>query len=366
MRQTFAGLSYLREAGLNWEEYYNDMMEDVSNCRYSEHAVAFVLTLLPNLQILRPTGYWGPTPTSQKLINAIIQTVRQNPNGTASLAQVSAIEETRGKYDLSWASSLIALPRIKNFQGGGCIGRVDSDKRIEGRCLRTDLDSKLETAGFWDASIDAVAIADFLKHTPCLTSLTYWHSTKAKGGHRNWDLCVFIAAVQREVGSHLEHLCAITTEIRCLISPGKPYLRGFQRLKGLELPLDIVLCGLKVDPADHGSLDSKSLLGEIVPASVSVLSLFSPGKSPHDKALGLLFCDFASQKQLQTPNLKAIFLTCPDDADDLYKAQCATLAAETESAGVNLVLTPDPTSILTVGIDEEQCFLSWDSPARSN
>ncbi|GLI77602.1 hypothetical protein PoHVEF18_005893 [Penicillium ochrochloron] len=60
----------------------------------------------------------------------------------------------------------------------------------------------------------------------------------------------------------------------------------------------------------------------VLPASLSVLSLFSPGKSPHEKALDFLFCDFATQKQLQTPNLKDIFLTCPDDADDSYKAQC--------------------------------------------
>lgn len=123
------------------------------------------------------------------------------------------------------------------------------------------------------------------------------------------------------------------------------------------MPLDIVLYGLKaVDPADHGLLDSKSLLSDIVPASVSVLSLFSPGKSPYEKALGLLFCDFASQKQLQTPNLKDIFLTCPDGADDLYKAQCANLVAETERAGVNSVPTPDPTPISTVGIDRNNTF----------
>lgn len=367
VRQVFADSSYLREAGLDWKEYYSAMMQDVSNCRYSEHASAFVLTLLPNLQRLRPSCFCEPTPTSQKLINAIIQTARQNPHGTASLAQLTAFQETRGRYELSWASSIIALPRMKNFQGSGCIGKADSDKRIESRYLRADLNSKLEVAGFWDASIDAMAIADFLKHTPCLKSLTYWHSTKAKPGHREWDLCGFIAAVQREVGRHLEHLCAITTELHCLISPGKPYLRGFQRLKSLELPLDIVLCGLKAaDPADHGSLNSKSLLGDIVPASVSVLSLFSPGKSPHEKALDLLFFDFATQKQLQTPNLKDIFLTCPDDADDSYKAQCANLVEATERAGVSLVLTRNPTPISTVGIDEEQCFLFWDSPEESH
>lgn len=152
---------------------------------------------------------------------------------------------------------------------------------------------------FWEASIDAVAIADFLKRIPCLKTLTYWHSTKDSVGRQDWDLCGFITAVQREVGSHLENLSTITTELRCLISPGRPYLLHFQCLQSLELPLDFVICGLKTtELAYYRSLDSSSLLGDLVPASVSHLFLFSPGKSPHDNTFDLLFRDFATQKHM--------------------------------------------------------------------
>jgi hypothetical protein len=192
--------------------------------------------------------------------------------------------------------------------------------------LETDSKSTLEAAGFIDASVDLVPITSFLKYAPCLKSLTYWHSTKAHEGHQDWDLCGFIATVQREVGSHLEYLGVINFELHCSITSENPDLRGFERLERFKLPLDIVLCYLKApDPADSELLDSGSLLSRIVLASVSVLSLLSPGKSPYDKALKLLFRDFAHQKKVQTPNLKEISLTCPDDADISYKAQCENL-----------------------------------------
>lgn len=356
VRQLLADSSYLREAGLDWKEYYSAMMEDVNNCRYSQHAAAFVLTLLPNLQRFQPSRLWNPTPTTEKLVAAIIHAARRTNHNTASLAHLIAFEETVGEYESSWATSIIALPHIQLLESGGRRGKFYGNKY-----LCPDFNSKVEKVWFLHASIDAVAIADFLGHTSCLKSLTYWHSTRASMGHQDWDLCGLIAAVQHEVGSHLEKLSAITTERRCFISPGKPYLRGFQRLQSLELPLDIVVCGLKAaELAGHGSLDSGSLLGDLIPTSVSELSLFSPGKTPHDKALGLLFHDFATQKQLQKLNLKEICLTCPSDADDLYKAQCMNLAAETQKVGVDLVLTETPTPISTVSIDDDVCYPDYE------
>ncbi|KAJ5396813.1 hypothetical protein N7509_004926 [Penicillium cosmopolitanum] len=342
-RQLFADSLYLREAGLDWKEFYSAMMEDVNSWRQSEHAAAFALTLLPNLRVLTPAFSRLRSSAPQNLITTVLQTARKNPHSNASLAQVTTYS---GSCDIPWVPLLLALPRIKKFWGYGYMGKAEGDNCIESSYLGTDLDSKLEVAGFNDASVDAEAIAGFLKHTPSLKTLTYWHSTEANGGYRDWDLCRFIAGVQHEVGSHLEHLCAVTLELRCLITPGKPCLRGFQRLESLELPLDIVLCNFEAahpadHPADHESMDSNSLIGDIVPASVSVLSLLSPGKSPHDKALELLFRNFASQKQFYTPNLKKILLTCPYDADELYKAQCANLAAEAKRAGVDFGLSGD-------------------------
>lgn len=49
-----ANSSYLREAGLDWKQYHTVIEEDLNAARYSQHAAAFVLTLLPNL---KTSGY---------------------------------------------------------------------------------------------------------------------------------------------------------------------------------------------------------------------------------------------------------------------------------------------------------------------
>jgi hypothetical protein len=357
VRQLFANSLYLREAGLDWEEYYNTMMEDVNSWRRSEHAAAFLLTLLPNLEVLTPEFSEFRSPAPQKLITTILEIARRNPHGNASLAQVNAYS---GSCDIPWIPSLLALPRIKRFWGHGHMGKYVGNNINESGYLETDSKSTLEVAGFTDASADLAALTSFLKYAPCVKSLTFWHSTKAHEGHQDWDLCRFISTVQREVGSHLEHLGVINFELHCSITSESPDLRGFERLKRLELPLDIVLCYLKAsDTADSELLDPGSLLSRIVPASVSVLSLLSPGKSPHDKALKLLFRDFANRKKVQTPNLKEISLTCPNDADVSYKAQCENLKAEAKRADVDLTLSEDPWLISTVGLDEDICFPSY-------
>ena len=355
--QLFANSLYLREAGLDWEEYYNTMMEDVNNWRRSEHAAAFLLTLLPNLEVLTPEFSGFRSPASQKLITTILEVARQNPHGNASLAQVTAYG---GSCDIPWIPSLLALPRIKRFWGHGYMGKYVGHKIKEVGYLETDSKSTLEAAGFTDASVNLAALTSFLKYAPCLKSLTFWHTNKAHECHQDWDLCGFVSTVQREVGSHLEHLGIIDSESHCSTTSENPNLRGFERLRSLELPLDIVLCYLKAsDSADSETLDPEPLLSRIVPASVSVLSLLSPGKSPHDRALKLLFRDFANQKKVQTPDLKEISLTCPENADVSYKAQCENLKAEAKRADVDLTLSEDPWLISTVGLDGGICIPSY-------
>lgn len=169
--------------------------------------------------------------------------------------------------------------------------------------------------------------------------MRYGHSIKETEGYQEWALCQFITAVQRKVGIHLEKL-SIGMQRSCPIAPGKPSLRNFKQVQSLELPLDTVICGFTAaELADYETLHSESLLGDIVPPSVSELSLFSHSKQHHDKALDILFRDFATRKHLQTPLLEKICVIYPNDANDLFKAQLATLAAETEKAGVALNLT---------------------------
>ena len=159
--------------------------------------------------------------------------------------------------------------------------------------LDSGFEAAVEVIDISHASIDGTAIADFLKNTPRLRILTYSHKAGGNVGFQDWDLCQFIMAIENEVGSHLEELSICIGELHGSIIPG---------------------------------------------ASVSKLTLVSHGKSQHEKALDALFCDLAAKKDNQVPALEKIYLSCPRDADSLYKEQCEKLAAETEKAGVLLHL----------------------------
>lgn len=116
-------------------------------------------------------------------------------------------------------------------------------------------------------------------------------------------------------------------------------MRGFQNLQRLELPLEAAMCNLtsaaSSSSASHGH---ELLLRDLIPASFSRLSLVSHGKSHHEKALDALFWDLAARKDDQVPTIEKIYLSCPRDADSLYKEQCEKLAAETKKVGVLLHL----------------------------
>lgn len=48
----FAIPPYLEQARLHWKEYYAEVEEDLQAARYLQHAAAFLLTLLPNVEML--------------------------------------------------------------------------------------------------------------------------------------------------------------------------------------------------------------------------------------------------------------------------------------------------------------------------
>ena len=80
-------------------------------------------------------------------------------------------------------------------------------------------------------------------------------------------------------------------------------MRGFQRLGKLEFPLEIAVCNINAATSPNKSLvvgdgladehhkldDDESLISDLVPASVSQLSLISGGTDDHAKALDVIF-----------------------------------------------------------------------------
>jgi len=156
-------------------------------------------------------------------------------------------------------------------------------------------------------------------------------------------------------------------ELRGSIAPGKASMRAFQRLRKLEFPLEIALCNVTAaacrvaTPKEslvggstaHGLDFCEPLINDLVPASVSQLSLISCGTNHHEKVIDLMFRDFAAEKDSQLPALNGIHLSCPASASDAYKDRCARLLAETEMVGVVLHLKPCPSSV-TMTWDGEQ------------
>ncbi|KAI3327060.1 F-box domain protein [Xylariaceae sp. AK1471] len=372
VKQLLAESPCLAQAGLDWKEYYALIEEDLkprpssipySRDRYSQHAAAFVLTLLPNVKNLRLPRLWKPTEKTEKLLDAIVRGTNQSKLlwDRPSLAQVTTFESycsfsAGHRFDLDRAVPFLALPLVRTFRGPSSVAIGDACMPLASKDPYLRYGETLETVQLLGSCLDEVAITNFLKHTPHLRTLKYSHSTR--GDPQDWNICEFVTAFEREVGACLEELSVSISDLRGSISPGKASMRGFRRLQKLEFPLEIAMCNLtdvasRVTIPNEGSTEQdlekfEAFIGDLVPASVSQLSLLSSGTNQHEKALKVMFRDFAAKKDSQFPALKEIHLSChvnpmPDDA---YKEECTKLIAETEEAGVVLHLEEFARTIL--------------------
>ncbi|KAL8727286.1 MAG: hypothetical protein Q9181_005770 [Wetmoreana brouardii] len=362
---------YLKQAGLDWQEFYAKIEEDLQAVRYSQNAASFLMTLLPNVETLTLPKRWKPLDPTDKLIDAIVCKANQPHlhDEKPSLAQVSRFEPSvslvpQDRFDLDWVRPFLALPHIRSFRGPSCVAiGDDGHKNIASKNPEGGFGKTLIAVHLVACCIDEVGIADFLQHATQLRTLRYSHTTKVHSGPREWNICKFITAIEREVGSHLEELSVSIRELRGSIAPGRVSRRGFQMLRKLELPIEIAICNLNAaaasrtattsykspvvgddSPGHHGLDDEEPFIGDLVPASVSQLSLISSGTDDHAQALDVMFRHFAAKKEWTLPALEEIQLSCPDNSDDAYKEQCARLLAETEKTRVVLHLKPWPSS----------------------
>ena len=360
-----ADSSYLKQAGLDWQEYYAEIEEDLQASRYSQYAAAFLLTLLPNVETLILPQRWKPLSAPDKLVDAIVRKTKLShhlPWDTPSLAQTIRFEASVGlgpqyRFDLDWASPFLALPYMRSFRGPSCVATSDGGHKSpeESRNIYGNgFGEMLEAVHLVNCCIDEVGIADFLQHTTRLRTLRYSHSTKDNDGshYKNWDICKFVTAIGRRVGCHLEELSISVRQLHGSIASGRASMCGFQRLRKLELPLEIAMCNITAttpiespviaddSTGNHGRDNDEPFIGDIVPASVSHLSLTSSGSEDHATALDVMFRHIAARKESTMPVLEEIHLSCPANAGDAYKKQCYRLLAETAKVGVVLHLEP--------------------------
>ena len=360
---------YLKQAGLDWQQYFATIKEEEGPFgRWSPHAAVFLLTLLPNVEKLTLPHRLQPLESTDKLIDVVVRKARRPsslPYDRPSLARCTTFGPTAtflhsSPFDLDWAKPFLALPCMRSLRDWSCVAIKDNGRTSSlAQNWSHKFGQTLEVVSFPGCYIDHVAIADFLKNTPRLRSLTYSHQSigDPEGPPLDWDICKFVTAIEREAGGHLMQLSITIAERRGSVLPGRASLRGFKRLQTLQFPLELAVCNVTAAVACQlakakesmigGSTDHQapraprgdcahesSLIRDLVPASVSQLSLTSSGTDEHAKALEIMFRDFATEKDAWLPALQEIHVSCTSRADEAYRAQCARLRAEMEELSV--------------------------------
>lgn len=84
MVRLLANSPYLEQADLDWREYYAEVEEDLKAARYSQHAAAFLLTLLLNVEMLMLPRLWMLLDATDKLIDAVVRSRISLATGLAS------------------------------------------------------------------------------------------------------------------------------------------------------------------------------------------------------------------------------------------------------------------------------------------
>ena len=354
--------SYLKQAGLDWQQYFAKIKEEEGPFgRWSPHAAGFLLTLLPNVEELTLPSKLKlePSELTDKLIDAIVCKARRPaslPYDRPSLARCT----TFGPASLNRAKPFLALPCLRKFYSSSCVAIRDNVRTSSvAQHWSYNFGQTLEVACFPGCYIDHVAIADFLKHTPRLGRLSYSHQSNGypKGAPRDWDICKFVTAIEREAGGHLMQLSIIINEPHGSLLPGIASLRGFKRLRSLQFPLELAMLHITAAVACHLAKAKESMSGgstdhqepkaahgegahaslfirDLVPASVSRLCLASSGTDEHAKALDVMFRDVNAEKDAWLPALQEVHVSCPTPAGEAYRAQCARLRGEMEEMGV--------------------------------
>ncbi|KAK7937218.1 uncharacterized protein PG986_014086 [Apiospora aurea] len=295
----FATSPCLKQAGLDWIEYHKHIADDYNKVDllgpYSQHAAAFVLTLLPNAQYLKLPQLWAPTDLSHKLVNTVVERARQSASTqhvqqhSSSLAQVvrfnsrTYLSSAVTPKDLR-LSPFLALPELRSYNGPNpqAVSATPGDVSHN----QLPLGEKLESARIW---------------------MYYAH----------WDICRFLRLIEGEAGTRLEGLTICLATAGHAIVPGHMSMRGFQCLREHQLPVELFACMISyiatrinksLEDLSYGDMESLEVkLSDLVPDSVTHLVLYSNGTAPHHgDALKILFHDFQALKATRLPALEEI------------------------------------------------------------
>ncbi|KAI1125156.1 F-box domain protein [Nemania abortiva] len=359
----FARSPYLTKAGLDWKAFYAQIKKDYALVtHYMQNAVAFLMTLLPNVRRLTLQLDWNPQEDAKKLLEVIVSEAKK-PNSVLderSLAQVTTFHHmfSRPNDNLNEVGLFLDLPNVSQFMGQDCVSIFSMSVPNEPYFRYGEA---LETVHLRHAYFDEAAIRALLRCTPRLKVLWYHHSQGGldRRGERysrkflgDWDCRQFVMAIEAEVGHHLEELSLSTSAAlwRAFVHPGGASTRGFKRLQKLTLPLQFTFGNIQraklqdvVANDSLGACENEPLVCDLVPSSVSELTLQSRAMDDDEKALKALFHNLAAIKKSKLPSLKRIFINhdgpswfCKEDG---YRAEYWRLCRAAEEVGVLMKMT---------------------------
>ena len=268
---------------------------------------------------------------------------------------------------MDWVYTFLALPRVRSFYGAGLRDiRNDGVQLVTNNQPRSVFGRELVTVNFLCCCIDGDGISDFLQHSRHLRKFRYAHLTKPHHSSQAWDICKFVTAIERRVGAHLEELYISMDELRRTTVPSRGSLLGFQRLRTLEFPLEIVMATImasrnsssslpsdspiaeeatstkdECDTSKHEHKESESMMiNDLIPTTVTILSILTDITDKYIPAVEALFGHFNTWKERARPALREIYLSSHYNINKNYRTQRASILAKTENSDVVLHQNP--------------------------
>jgi hypothetical protein len=92
------------------------------------------------------------------------------------------------------------------------------------------------------------------------------------------------------------------------------------------------MCNIAAASSDTTNLTK--ILADLIPASVAELSLLSNGTTHHEEALDVVFHYLRSEYDSRPSKLSETHISCPHDADEVYKERCDKIVKEGEEKGL--------------------------------
>lgn len=306
-------------------------------------AAALLLTLLPNVSELALPKRWvadaedePPTSAPQNplaissLVDLIVSRANDPSEPTAGLSRLTTIlPSTAWGYDNRWALALfqpfLSIRTVRTFVAGSCVA---VDDQYTGNPFpdpkHDSFGQSLEAVELVGACADDIELRKVLSRMPRLRSFCFSFETKWHGCCHDWDAGAVMRAIEAEVGRTLERLSFSILNCYGDSGTGVYSLKGFTRLKEVELGVSVLL-GPQHGGGSHGERnDGKALdkgprevprLGDLLPPTIEKFCLVADRLDDYNQALNWLFSNIVAEKDEKLPNLKEIILRNGDEGD---------------------------------------------------